>query len=85
MKVTSLNIQAYQNISTINNHKKPAADAVAKNTPNQKLHGAEFLNYLNKQEIKFLNKNFNAHENTSKYSNEEKSPEKFTRRIDILA
>jgi hypothetical protein len=85
MKVTSLNIQAYQNINALNNQKKTAVKAPVQNITNQKLHGAEFLDHLNKQEIKFLNKNFNNSDNTKKHSSVNHSPEKYTRRIDILA
>ncbi len=85
MKINAINLQTYQNLSIEKNRaaKKAHQNITAKQTHN--IEGAKFAEYLDKNEIKYLNKNFKP-AGIAGADNKGSDPvDAVRRRIDILA
>lgn len=80
MKINSLNLQTYQSINGLKSLRSPNVEQHTQPKQGKKLAGSSFSELLNREEIKFLNDNFNRVENRDKPSSK-----LLGRKIDIVA
>jgi len=85
MKINAINLQTYQNLSVDTPQKSKPSGEQKQSEKTKGIEGARFNEFLDKNEIKYLNRNFKTDGVADSSKNGRDSVDAVRRRIDILA